>query len=208
MNKWEQLTSCTLLSSVPHPSFSCIPTADCSVNLSLVIAKMEGTICHTVCWNNHPQPPCTLLALLCYQTTECRYKGSDPLRKVTSIEDESDACFSLPSDSPICHRWSERVSMLIFISCIMQECISLQRWRGNICPSRLTQLLTLLLALYTVWQSLCWVGNPLCLTSPSASVQTWPTDLQRRSRSFICNQLQHINLWAVNFSTTRWAFQY
>lgn len=135
---------------------------------------MEGTICHTVCWNNHPQPPCTLLALLCYQTTECRYKGSDPLRKVTSIEDESAACFSLPSDSPICHRWSERVSTLIFISCIMQECISLQWWRGNICPSRLTQLLTLLLALYTVWQSPCCSGNPLSWRHPVLAYERDP----------------------------------
>lgn len=152
---------------------------------------MEGTICHTVCWNNHPQPPCTLLALLCYQTTECRYKGSDPLRKVTSIEDESAACFSLPSDSPICHRWSERVSTLIFISCIMQECISLQWWRGNICPSRLTQLLTLLLALYTVWQSPCCRGNPLSWHHPVLAYERDP---------LTCREVL-VHLFAISYNT-------
>lgn len=65
--------------------------------------------------------------------------------------------------------------------------------REYICPSRLTQLLTLLLALYTVWQSVCWKGNPSCLTSRVLmNVTHWLTE----TFSFIW--LQHINLRTVS----------
>lgn len=82
-------------------------------------------------------------------------------------------------------------STLIFISCIMQECISPQWWRGNICPSRLTQLLTLLLVLYTVWQSPCCRGNSL----------SWRHPVLAYERDPLTYRDLHVHLFAIDYNT-------